>query len=281
MSFINSILDIAGLLLWLSWRSIPFDPVVRATPATLAGTVRRAEPSKLRRWHFLLVLSGLLLVRALFYWGVDWTSSLDFGVVAPSFRGDTLATALLFSLLSFARTWMIFHFWLLALAMINGRSAEGNPLHKLVLLQLGSVGRWPLALQAILPVIVVTAVWMPIQPLLALADVVKHSHSVWRVLGQGALLGGVLFLTLKSILPAFLFVHVISSYVYLGSNRVWDYIGLTSRRMLLPLERLPLRSGRVDFTPVVGIVLILLLLQVLPGVLAAQLARRNLTLWPQ
>jgi len=38
MSLINFILDIAGLLLWLSWRSIRFDPFTRPTPATLAGT---------------------------------------------------------------------------------------------------------------------------------------------------------------------------------------------------------------------------------------------------
>ena len=101
MSLINFILDIAGLLLWFSWRSIPFDPLARAAPATLAGTVRRAEPTRLKRWHFLAVLLGLLFVRAFFYWeigrAVNWTPRLDLGVVAPAFRGNVFVTALLWA----------------------------------------------------------------------------------------------------------------------------------------------------------------------------------------
>ena len=103
MSLINFILDIAGLLLWLSWRSIRFDPFTRPTPATLAGTVRRAEPVRLKRWHFLAALLGLLAVRAAFYWqigpAVNWTPRLDLGIVALAFRSDVFFTVLLFSFL--------------------------------------------------------------------------------------------------------------------------------------------------------------------------------------
>jgi hypothetical protein len=44
MALIDFILNVAALLLWLSWRAIRLDPFIRATPATLAGTLRRAEP---------------------------------------------------------------------------------------------------------------------------------------------------------------------------------------------------------------------------------------------
>ena len=67
MSSINFILDLAALLLLLSWGSIRFDPLNRAVPATLVGTVRRAEPRRLKRWHFLAGLGLLLLLRAVFY----------------------------------------------------------------------------------------------------------------------------------------------------------------------------------------------------------------------
>ena len=65
MGLIDFILNLAGMLLWLNWRSIRFDPLARTTPATLAGTLRRAEPPRMKRWHFLAALAALLLLRGL------------------------------------------------------------------------------------------------------------------------------------------------------------------------------------------------------------------------
>ena len=44
MGIIDFILNLAGLLLWLNWRALRFDPLGKRTPATLIGTLRRAEP---------------------------------------------------------------------------------------------------------------------------------------------------------------------------------------------------------------------------------------------
>ncbi|HTQ50904.1 MAG TPA: hypothetical protein VMJ12_09355, partial [Candidatus Acidoferrales bacterium] len=106
MGIIDFILNLAGLLLWLNWRSLRFDPLGKRTPATLIGTLRRAEPRKLRRWHLLAVLGGLLFLRAVLYWqvgsGVGWASgTLNLGVIELSFRSDHFRHILLFSLFSF------------------------------------------------------------------------------------------------------------------------------------------------------------------------------------
>ena len=285
MSLINFILDVAGLLLWLSWRSIRFDPLFRATPATLAGTVRRAEASRWKRWHFLGALACLLIGRALFNWqigsAVDWTPQLDLGVVALAFRGHVFFTALLFSLSSFVRAWVVFHFWLMALAFINGPAAEPNPIQKLILLQLGRFGRWPPLAQVLLPGLFAAALWLAAYPLLAYAEVIHRAQSIAHVLAQGAVIGTAVYFTLKNLLPVFLFLHLIATYVYLGNSPLWDYISATSRQVLVPLNRLPLRWGRVDFAPLVGIILLLLLLHALPNLVLTQLSRRNLTIWPQ
>lgn len=285
MTFINLILDLAGLLLWLSWRSVPYDPLRRATPATLAGTVRRAEPSRMRRWHFLGVLVLLLVLRGLVYSqigpAVNWTPRIDLGIVALVFRGNNLVTSLLFSALSFARTWMIFHFWLLALVILNGGSTESNPFHKLILLQLGWIGRWRPAAQALLPGLVTALAWLALHPILARVGVVKLASSTAHLLEQSALLGVGIYFTLKNLLPIFLFAHLVASYVFLGASPLWDYVGATSRTLLLPLRRVPLRFGRIDFAPLVGIILILLFLHVLPNVILDQLSARNVTVWPQ
>lgn len=290
MSLINFILDIAALLLWLSWRSIWFDPLRRATPATLVGTVRRAEPSRLKRWHFLAGLLALLFIRAIFYVqigpAVNWTPKIDLVVVTLAFplmlRGHAFfLSALLFSVLSFVSVWIIVHFWLLALAIINGHASKPDPFQKLILLHLGRIARWPLLAQALLPGLLAAVVWIVFHPLLARAGVVDRAPSVAHLLGQGALVGAVLYLTLKSLLPAFLFLHLIASYVYLGSSPLWDFINSTARRLLVPLNRLPLRWGKADFAPLIGIVLILLLLHAGPMIILNELSRRNLTLWPQ
>ena len=79
---------------------------------------------------------------------------------------------------------------------------------------------------------------------------------------------------------AFLVVHLVGSYVYLGRSPLWDFASLTARNLLAPLAPLPLRLGRLDFAPVVGMGVILLLLQTLPNGLLVYLSRHNLSVWP-
>ena len=80
------------------------------------------------------------------------------------------------------------------------------------------------------------------------------------LLQHGVMLGVWLYTTLKFLLPAFLFLHLVGSYVYLGSSPLWDFIGVTARNILAPLNRVGMRIGRVDFAPLVGIILVLLVL---------------------
>lgn len=292
MSLINFILDIAALLLWLSWRSIPHDPLIHPRPATLIGTVRRAEPSRLKRWHFLIGLVVLLLVRAEFYVqigpAVSWVPRINLGVVALAFPltlggKSFFLSALVFSVLSFARLWIVFHCWLLALVVINGTSAGGNPLQRLASVQFGRLGGWPRWVLAGLPLIFTTAAWMAVQPLLARIDVVRPPQSVALLVEQGLLLGVGVYCTLKLLIPVLLFAYVISSYVYLGASPVWELVGVTSRNVLRPLRRLPLRWGRIDFAPLAGIILVLLLLQVIPHLIlnGAAGAGGEVGFWPQ
>ena len=70
MGTIDLILNITGVLLWFNWRSFGFDPLAYSTPATLAGTLRPAEPRQLHRWRYLAGLLLLLLLRAYFYWQI-------------------------------------------------------------------------------------------------------------------------------------------------------------------------------------------------------------------
>jgi len=100
MTFIDAILNFAGLLLWVSWRSLSFDPLVKQKPPALVSTVKRTESRFLSRWHFLAALVALLALRGLVYWqigsAVDWVPSLKLGAISISFRSDVPGRILLF-----------------------------------------------------------------------------------------------------------------------------------------------------------------------------------------
>ena len=183
--------------------------------------------------------------------------------------------------LSFTRLLIVCYFWLLALAMINRRSAEPDPLQKMVRLHLGPVGRRPWPLQLLLPLLLITGLWVSLHPLLVHLDITNRVRSYDHLAEQGLLISIALYFSLQYLLPVFLLLHLVASYVYLGSNALWEFIGATARNLLAPLGRWPLRLTRFDFTPLVGVILIFTLLHWLPKFILDELAKHNLTAWPQ
>src|SRR5581483_7494968 len=105
MGAIDLLLNVAGLLLWISWRSQRFDPLVRSTPVTLVGTLKRAETKRLKGVNLALVLVSLVVLRAVLYWllgaPANWTPKINLELVVLAFRGDLFGPALLYSGLSF------------------------------------------------------------------------------------------------------------------------------------------------------------------------------------
>ena len=285
MGLIDSILNLAGVLLWLSWRSIRFDPLVKTTPATLVGTLRRAEPQRLKGWQLLTGLAALLVLRAVLYQQigpeVDWEPKLNLFFVVPPFRSHRFVATMLFSVLSFARVFIVCYFWLLVVAMINRRNSAPDPLLKMLRLHLGPPARWPWLVQLLLPLLLITGLWVALHPLLAHLDIASRVRSNAHLVEQGLLIGTALYLSLQYVLPVFLFLHLIASYVYLGSSPLWDFVGATARNLLTPLRRLPLRIARFDFAPLAGVILIFSVLHWLPNFILRTMAQNNVSTWPQ
>jgi uncharacterized protein YggT (Ycf19 family) len=262
MGLINVILNLAGVLLWFSWRSIPLDPLARTTPATLAGTLRRAEPRRLQRWHLLAAIGALLLVRALVYWqlgaAVDWAphehpGSLD---IAIAFRSDNFVRMLLFSGLSFAITLGTCYLWLLLLSIVNGPRTDNDPVQKLVRLNLGGVDRLPGWVKSLLPLLVVGLSWYLLSLLLARLGIIPAANSKAHRVEQALLVALSSYLSWRYLIGGLLALYLFGSYVYFGDQPFWSFIALTGRKLLAPLNRVPLRFGKVDFAPVVGIALV-------------------------
>jgi uncharacterized protein YggT (Ycf19 family) len=260
MGLIDFILNLAGLLLWLNWRAAKADPLGKPKPATLLGTLRRAEPANARRWHLPAALGGLLLLRALFYWQVGsalkpvWAGTLDLGVIAPSFISSSFGRILLFSIFSFARMFGILYLWLVLLSILGGPM----PTHRLVKMQLGEIDGWPRWIKLLLPLAVITLVWalaswpfawLHTRPVMSAAHRIEES----LVIALGS------YLVWKFLIAALLALHLLNSYIYFGKHPFWNYVNATAKKLLWPLEKIPLRAGKADFAPVAGIALVFLL----------------------
>ena len=272
MNYVDFILNLAGLLLWINWRSTLFDPFEKRTPATLVGALRRAAPTRFRHWHLLAVIGALLVLRALFYWQIGssagWTGKLDLGVTTIFFRSNFFGQMLLFSFFSFARILGIVYLWLLLLSILDGPM----PTHRFVKMQLGEIDNWPRWIKFFLP-LAVTALfwglaswpfaWLHPRPAMSAAQRVEEA----LVIGLGT------YLVWKFLIAALLVLHLLGSYIYFGKNPFWNYVDATARNLLQPLKKIPLRAGKADFAPVVGIALAFLIAELAGRGLAAIYAR--------
>jgi hypothetical protein len=258
---IDSILNVVCLLLWLSWRSSRFDPLVRTSVSSLAGTLRRAEPSRMRRWHFLVGLGLVLVARAVGYWqigsAVDWMPKLALGAISVSFRSDYFSRMLLFSALGFTATLCFFYIWLLLLSIVNGAGGGTEAFQKFVRIQLGRLDGWPRITKLLLPLVVITAAWLALIPLLTTLRILPAANSAMHRVEQAATIGLGAYLSWKYLMAGVLGLYVLNSYIYLGKHPLWEYVSLTGRNMLAPARYLPLRIGKLDLAPLLAIAMVL------------------------
>jgi len=261
VDYVDFILNLAGLLLWLNWRALRFDPLGKRRPATLIGTLRRVEPQRLRHWHWLAAIGGLLFVRAIFYRQIGpmskpvWAGTLDLGIVTPSFLSNSFGRMCLFSVLSFGLVLAVFYLWLLLLSLLAGP----EPMHGLVRIQLGAMDQQPRWLKLFLPLVATALLWWCASWLLAWCGILPRPVSTAQRIEQSLLIGLGSYLVWKYVIGALLALHLLSSYVHLGRHPLWNYVNATARTLLRPFHRMPLRVGKVDLAPVVGIALVFLL----------------------
>ena len=272
MGIVDFILNLAGLLLWLNWRSNRFDPLVRRLPATLMGTLRPAAPKKLRRWHLLAFIAALLLLRALIYWWIgsqtNWSGKLNLGVVVLWFSNNShwsgFCHMTLFSFFSFGLVLGIFYVGLLPLSLLAGPM----PVHGLVKIPLGRVDGWPRWAKIILPFVATGILWWLTSWLLGRLQILPPVSPAGRF-QQSLVLGAGSYLLWQFPLGALLLLHLLNSYIYFGKHPFWKYVSATAQTLLQPLQKIPLRLGRVDFAPVLALALLFFV---------AELAARGLNL---
>ncbi len=264
MALIDFILNVAGLLLWLNWRAIPFVAPARAG-TSLASTLRPADRPQ-PRIYYLAELIALLCLRSVVYWQlgaqIDWIPRIPLGPVTVWFRSDMLGRMFLFSLFSFGVALGVFYLCLLLLSWVHTQTTDTDPTQRLVRAHLGWLDRWPAAMKLLLPLVFTALVWCLLHPVLAQLQIVPaNGSSSWNVLAQGAVIGLAAYLALKFFLVAVLTLHLLNSYVYLGDFPLWNFVNVTARDLLRPIKWIPLHAGKVDFAPAFAIVVVLLAAQ--------------------
>jgi uncharacterized protein YggT (Ycf19 family) len=265
MAVLDFVLNCACLLLWLNWRSRGFTLPNRPPALALIGTLRRAEPKPRERWNSLIVLIIVLFVRAFLYsqiGSLQWSPQIALPGFVLHFRNDLFGRMLLFSILNFLRMAAEFYFSLLLVAAINQRVDGHEPWTALVRAHLGLVARLPAWMCLLLPFVIAFCAWLAIGPVLAALKIHLQLKSFFQLSQQAALVGLGGWLSWRYVIVTVLILHIISSYVYFGSAPFWNFINVTARHLLRPLEWLPLRLGKIDLVPILALGLVVSLMAV-------------------
>lgn len=257
MPVIDFLLNLAGLLMWLSWCGV--GAAAPSGPAgTLLGNLRSAEGRTPRRWSYLAALVGLLFVRALFYRQIGpslgWHPTWNAGVVGIPFRSDLLGRMLAYSVLSFG--WFLFvgYGWMVFIAAVNHPPHDRDGVTRVIRRHLGGLASLPAPLLLLLPELVLGLAWLGIGSWVAHAGLIPAARD-WGHLGQqavvvglGAVLGWRWLLTLVCLL------HLLANYVYFGRHAFWEFIQRTGERLARPVAWA--RWGRLDLSPLLVVMLV-------------------------
>jgi uncharacterized protein YggT (Ycf19 family) len=263
MRLLDWILNLACVLMWFNWRWARLASLDKPSPVSLAATLKKAGPRRQTPWVAIVSLVAILAIRSLFYWysgpALNWTPSLELGVITLPFRSDYLDRMLLYSGLSFGLVVAGLYAWLLLLSIVNRRLPNGEPGQRLVRWHLGWVESWPAWLKFLLPMGLTMLIWGLANPALVRLGIVPAPVSRSHLWQQALLLGVNSFLSWEALVVAICVLYLVNSYVYLGNSYFWAYVNLTGANLLAPLRRLGLCIGKVDVSPVLAIALILTL----------------------
>lgn len=256
MGILDLILNLAGLLLWMTWRSLAVARGVAAPGISLLATLHRTDRVSRGRWIYVVSLGVLLTGRAVVYWllgsRTGWTPTLEWGGVTLFFRSDFPERMFLYSFLSFGVVLGWYYLAMLMLECLNHSYPDHEPTHRLVRAQLGRLARLPRGVLAILPFGLGTVVAAALIPCWAALGIMPRSVSGEHLLQQAVLLGAGAYLPWCVTAAVMLAVHLVHSHVYLGNQAFWTYLSVTSQRLLLPLVWAPAQIGQFDFRPFLG-----------------------------
>ena len=265
MEWLHLILNLIALLLWVHWRNVP-TPTVSTKNNGLGPRLKHHGLRLARGSVGLLLLTALLVGRAWFYHRiapeVDWQPRLTLITYTPQitanlslpFAWADFSKQLAFSVVSFAGWLVLYNFVLVFCSVLKPDIDEARGWRHFLRGQLGIIDRLP------------TLIKIPIALTLGVG---VHYGAAWWLMQLNImppqtpealmhLAGGMTVLDLRIVAwcaMSVLGLFVLNSYIYFGGQKFWKTIETTGQRLLRPFHLFPMKWGRVDFAPLVGLAL--------------------------
>lgn len=261
MPVLDFILNCAALLLWLNGRSRRMTNLPSVPGIALIATLKSAQRRPSERWPSHLWLAALLLARAILYWQIGgaarWMPKIPLGPITLHFRNDMFMPMLLFSLLGFLLFLAVVYFSLMLLAAVQRGALENNPWPALVRAHLGPLARWPAPLLVLMPFVVTFLFWLALGPVFGWLQVAAPASSFNQLAKQALVIGLSAWLPWAYLIGGVLALHFLASYVYFGRAPFWNFIHALARQLLRLFAFLPLRLGKLDLAPLLGLALMI------------------------
>ncbi|MBI3867883.1 MAG: hypothetical protein HY299_05055 [Verrucomicrobia bacterium] len=261
MALLDFILNLSALLLWLNWSYLELSRrESRPAGISLFGTLKTTAPPLVSSWPYLAGCVGLLLLRALVYHTIGSNLrvnlGLSLGIIPIPFTPRLLSRMFLFSFLSFGVFAGVFYFGLVLFSMINRGVAEPDACLRLVRIHLAGLHKRSVWVQALVPGALTALFWLATGPLLESLGLFPVQSS-WTVRSMRAvLLGAYAYVTWTPSAIAVLILYSLSNHVYFGNTAFWNFVQVSGRNLLQPIAGWGLRSRRIDWTPLVVILLL-------------------------
>ena len=263
MTLIDQLLNLIGVVLWLSWRGVGNAASVTRGAGTLVSTLKPARSEPARGWAYFAALVALLALRPLLYASLarllDWTPVLSPGPVAVAFRADDPARLVAYSVLSFAWTMLVFHTSVLLLSVLARGPGEPPGLARWLRELTGRPVGWPAAAALTLPVLLLAVAWAALAFPLGKLGVLLPPPPAWKLAGQALAVGLAVWLPARWLLAGLLLLCLVHEYVYLGEHALWGLVRIAGGKLLRPFAWLPARFGKLDFTPLLAAAAVLAL----------------------
>ena len=252
MRWIDLFLNLVGIAFWLSWRA-SLHPVKTLGAGTLVSNLKPVETPATARWLNPVCLVLLIFGRPLLYGQLaPWTESSaawNPGPVTVAFRDDVAGRLTFFSMLSFVWALLIWHAGVTLFSRLARLSDRGANLRWFQ--ELGALpARWPLGVVLLIPTLAAAALWAVLAIPFASRGMIPALHGATGLGTQSLLIGVSVWMPSRWLLASLLLVRFVHDYVYLGDHPLWSWIRLATSPLIRPLSFLPVRIGRLDFTPV-------------------------------
>lgn len=258
MSVIDFILNLAAWILLVNGSMQFGDRENLHRPLTLLGTLKVPKPTIREAWVLFSVAAVLLVLKSLLlhYLGapLDTTMHLNFLLLNIFFKTGSMVSMGWMGVASFLKFTLMAYIWLWVLWRIS-RKDSAEQLVGSLKAGLGFVGRMPMVVQPILLIFFGMIGWFLVGLSFGAFGVLPTSIPLPLLIWQAFWISISAWVGVYWMMLLLMMIYLLHSYVYLGSWEGWDWIEGMGDRLLLPLKKLPLQWARIDFAPLLFLLL--------------------------